>query len=267
MQCKEVESVIPSYLKGEETETVTLIDSHLAECKSCREMADLMKSVSKNLAAIPSIKPEKGYLSKIHSRIQKSVPEVAKGPGETTTRLEAVSKISRRTSLSNRHKAKIRNMSFAEKINFYFLSKIRTPAFAYAFTIHMVVLGLCIFLYKSETKNSFSEAQSLRYAAYDNRIEQNVDTGKIKIDLLVKNGEVYITQNKYCIQVQLNKPLKGDYDVAHVVNGELQLESSIVSKYFQDKEVTILVFNGAVEVWSKSSFEKYILEEVPLRPA
>ena len=66
----------------------------------------------------------------------------------------------------------------------------------------------------------------MRYAAYDSRIEQNVEMGKIKIDLLVKNGEVYITQNKYCIQVQLNKPLKGDFLVAQVVNGELKLDSS-----------------------------------------
>lgn len=263
MQCREVECIIPSYLKGEETETVTLIDSHLAECKSCREIADLMKNVSKNLANITPLKPEKGFVNRIHNRILKTGPQVVKGPGETTTRLEAVGKSSRRTSLSNRQKHKKANLSFVELIKVY-MSKVKTPAFAYAFAVHLVVLGLCIFLYRAESKNinRTIDAPSLRYLAYGNALQQNMKMGKIKVDVLMQNGEVYITKNNYCIQVQLTKPIKGDFEVATIVDGELTLEQSTIDRYFKDSEVTILVFNGAVEVWSKSTFDKYIETEV-----
>ena len=146
--------------------------------------------------------------------------------------------------------------------------KIKPPAFAYSFAVHVVVLGLCFVLYRAEAKISKErrdDAQSLRFAAYNKAIHQNVTLGTIDINVLSKSGEVYITQNARCIQIQLSKP-KGDYILATLENGELKLDPKIVSKYFKDSEVTILVFNGAVEVWSKNTLEKYIEEEVAIRP-
>ena len=269
MQCREIECIIPSYIKGEEKENSAIIKAHLEECKSCRECADLMVSLSKDLAGLPRIKPEKGYLEKIHSKtlLAKKAVKKAKAPGETTTSMAAVSR-SGRMSTSSRLTANKADMTLFEKIDFYFLRKLRTPAFAYSFAVHVVVLGLCFVLYRAEVKISKErrdDAQSLRFAAYNKAIHQNVTLGTIDINVLSKSGEVYITQNARCIQIQLSKP-KGDYILATLENGELKLDPKIVSKYFKDSEVTILVFNGAVEVWSKNTLEKYIEEEVAIRP-
>ena len=220
---------------------------------------------------LPLIKPEKGYLDKIHSRTQKSNAVIekkkAKAPGETTTSMAAVSRSNRMSSISRYH-LKTSELSFFEKINLHFFSKLRTPAFSYAVGVHLVILGLCIFLYQAEIKisnNKPSDVQGLRFQAFSTAIQQNIFMGKIKLDSLAHSGEVYIVQTSRCLQIQKNKPLKGLYMVATIENDELQLDQAVIDRYFKNGEVKILVFNGAVEVWSKNNLEKYIQEEVPFR--
>lgn len=273
MQCKEVECIIPSFIKGEESEMVSLIQTHLESCKSCREMVDLATCLSKDLAKLTPIVPEVDFLSKIHNRIDKGGKVATKSTGETTTRLQAVSKSSRHSTSSRYNLPKV-ELPFFEKLkSIFFVGKLKTPAFAYAFAIHFVVFGFCVFNYieyKADTRNASNkanDAQSLRRIAFNSATHQSVNSGKININVLSKNGEVYITQTASCIQILLSKPLKGDYIVANVKDGELTLEQNLIDKYFQDSEVSILVFNNAVEVWSKNKLEEYVRDEVSLKPA
>lgn len=271
MQCKEVECIIPSFLKGEENEMVASVQSHLDICKSCRDVAETSASLTKELAKLNMIVPEKDFLSKIHKKIEKN--EVReKSSGETTTRLQTVSKSSRHSTSSRYNLNKV-DLSFFEKLKSYFImGNIKTPAFAYAVAIHAVVLGMCIFFYMDRansniSKNNARDAFSLRSMAYNSAINQNVIMGKINIGVLSSSGEVYITQTSRCIQIQLTKPAKGSYITTTIKDGELQLEQSVIDKYFPDHEISVLVFKSGVEVWSKGELEEYMREQFSVKPA
>lgn len=271
MQCKEVECIIPSFLKGEEGEMVASVQLHLDNCKSCREMADVSASLTKELAKLNPIVPEKNFLSKIHKKIEKG-GVVEKSTGETTTRLQAVVKSSRH-STSSRYNMKKVELSFIEKIKSYFVvGRLKTPAFAYAVGIHVVVLGLCIFSYMGRTnlgdsKINARDAYTLRGMAYNSASHQNVVMGKINIGVLSSNGEVYITQTSRCIQIQLTRPTKGSFITTTIKDGELQLEQFVIDKYFPEKEISVLVFKSGVEVWSRNELEEYMREQISVKPA
>jgi len=271
MQCKEVECIIPSFLKGEENEMVASVQSHLEICKSCREMADTSASLTKELAKLNAIVPQGDFLSKIHKKIEKgNISE--KSSGETTTRLQVVSKSSRHSTSSRYNLNKV-NLTFFEKLKSYFvLSNFKTPAFTYAVAIHLLVLGLGVFFYmdrvnSGSSKSNARDAFALRSMAYNSAINQSVVMGKISIGVLANDGEVYITQTVRCIQIQLTKPSKGTFITANIKNGELELEQTIIDRYFPDHEVSVLVFKSGVEVWSKGDLEDYMREQFTIKPA
>lgn len=260
MNCNDVQMLSPAWLKGDE-ELATQLEGHLNSCKECQAFVHYMHEVKKDLLAVPSFEPKAGFLDRINTRLSTEGQTLS---AESTTQLKAFVKprSSRHTSL-NRVNAKV-NKGFFETLISIMRDNWKSPAFHYAFVGHLLFIGLCVFVFQQtgESKKNKNDIRWVRQQAFQNSQTQLIQNGSVDISALTRKGQVYMVQTNSCLRVQLERPASGRYVIVIVDDGKIQLEADDIQKYFSEtNEVSLLVYNNGVEVWSKPAIEKYISEE------
>ncbi len=149
-------------------------------------------------------------------------------PPETQVR-ELRKKVSRRFSSQALTIVEVK-LSFLQKCKKNIFAYINWPVFVYALSIHLTLFGLALYLYRSHDIEKIKplDIQQLRYQAYVNAKHQVIKHNSVDIDMLVKTETVYLAESSGCIQVQLNKPIRGRYVAVIIEKGVLTLGKELV---------------------------------------
>lgn len=261
MKCAEIEILLPSYMKGEEDEMNSAIKEHLDTCSDCFSFTEMMISLKSDLNSMIEVEPEPGFVNKIRDRILAST-DTTKCEVVEPVKLEKKKTPSSKRSVAEKHSAKILELSFNNRVKDVFQVKLKTPAFWYSVAIHAAILVLsitAIYSHKIISDSKRNDITWVRTQAYENVSHQVLNNNSIDIQILLKDGPVYITESKSCLQIQINAPKHSNYKTYQVSNGILQLPESLAKKYFGNSlDISILNYDSAIEVWSKGSLKQYI---------
>ncbi|PCJ59240.1 MAG: hypothetical protein COA79_11105 [Planctomycetota bacterium] len=264
MKCAEIEILLPSYLKGEENEMNSVIKEHLTSCDDCHSFTEMMNGLKNDLNNLTEIEPETGYVSKIHERII-TATGTTKCDVVESVNLDTKKSPSSKRSVAEKHSARIIKLTFNEKVKDLFHVKLRTPAFMYSVAIHAAILFLsisAIYSHKIITESAKNnDIDWVRMQAYGNVSHQTLNNNSMRIQILMEEGPVYLSESKDCLQIQLKMPSHSNYKVCQVTKGVLIIPEGLAKKYFgKYAMVSILNYDNAIEVWSKASLGKYIKE-------